>query len=125
MEISDYDLINIVFKHYETSIDSTTYSTYMIEHAIINVSIKLSCVKHKSYDNHPTFNASQMMEVFNYVISEMKQHEINIIRNGINDIVLTVESILSNKKYYKHLIHSSVKYGYEFIVDVKVELSNL
>jgi hypothetical protein len=78
--------------------------------------------KHQSYDNHSSFTCENMIEIFKYVIAEMKQNALNEIRNGISDIVLTVDSILSNRKYYKKLQHSIIKYGYEFELYITVEL---
>ena len=120
------ELIDFVFQHVDSYKDSNIYKegndsfNYNINILNINlsISINISYHKHESYIEQPFFSKEQMHQIFNYVIAEMKQIEINTIRNDINDIVITTSSILKNNNFFKRLHHSIIKYGYEFEIYV-------
>jgi hypothetical protein len=119
------NLIDIVFSHCDDAflhLEKSIDVKYIIDNNDVLISTMATTWKHQSYDNHSSFTCENMIEIFKYVIAEMKQNALNEIRNGISDIVLTVDSILSNRKYYKKLQHSIIKYGYEFELYITVEL---
>lgn len=119
------NLMDIVFKDCDKAIldHNRSFDTkYTFNNHDILVSTMATAWKHQSYNNHPEYTDEQMIEIFKYVITEMKQLAIREIRNGMNDIILTIESISSNEKYYKQLQHSIIKYGYEFEIFIRINL---
>ncbi len=119
------NLIDIVFNDCDKAIldqHRSIDSNYTVDKHTIHVSTMATAWKHQSYDNQPLYTDEQMLEIFKYVITEMKQLAIREIRSGISDIILTVESISSNPKYYKQLQHSIIKYGYEFEIFITIHL---
>lgn len=129
MEITRYNLIDTIFNDCLNAIehiDSTTAYVYHIKHDDQLLDLKIesnaSIWRHQSYQNQPYPTSKQIIDIFIYVIAETKQMIINEIRNGISDILLTVESIISNPKYYKKIQHSIIKYGYEFELYITIEL---
>lgn len=118
------NLIDIVFKDCDKAILEycTIDSHYTFDNHNIHISTMATAWKHQSYIKQPPYTDEQMLDIFKYVITEMKQLAIREIRSGISDIILTVESISSNPKYYKQLQHSIIKYGYEFEIFITIHL---
>jgi hypothetical protein len=119
------NFIDIVFSHCDEAIvqlDKSIDFKYRTDEHEIHISTMATYWKHQSYHHHSPFNTDQMIDIFKYVIAEMKQNAFNEIRNGISDILLTIGSVFSNPKYYKKLQHSIIKYGYEFEIYITVEL---
>lgn len=123
--IMSNNLIDIIFRQCEDAImclHKSFDTKYTFNNNVILISTVPTVWKHQSFDNHPDYTTEQLIDIFKYVIAETKQIALNEIRNGISDIILTVDSILSNRRYYKKLQHSIIKYGYEFELYITVEL---
>jgi hypothetical protein len=129
MDITDNNFIDVLFKDCESSfyqLDSNlqfkhTFIDDNIDYTIYMTSTA-SITPHQSYNDQPYPTTNQIHEIFNYVSAELKQNVINEIRNGINDIVLTLLCVKLNPKYYKKLQHSIIKNGYEFELYIITEL---
>lgn len=124
IDINNSNFIYLVFKDYVECINKINTFKYKFNDKPIEITTFLYYSKHKSWEEyrHPKFTYNQTIEIYNHIISELKEIAFNEIRNGVNDIVLTVQSLSDNKNYYKILHHSMVKYGYEFEATITIEL---